>query len=180
MHILQELDTTGQQAWWNIYKSIGRKNYRIDQDPWSYKPQGQGGSRGWSPSQILAYHLARPAVNPIPTRGAGYAYHITTHPPCMLKLYVGIFKESKCNSSFLYNLSAFLMSLTNPGQSISHKQFHQCVSHNEAFTNYVYKIWLFLTTYPLPFTFSYKSLQKLDFFDHLPPSSCKRSLWTTP
>ena len=26
----------------------------------------------------------------------------------------------------------------------------------------------------------YKSLQKVDFFDHLPPSSCKRSLWTAP
>ena len=26
----------------------------------------------------------------------------------------------------------------------------------------------------------YKSLQKLDFFDHLPPFSCKRSLWTAP
>ena len=26
----------------------------------------------------------------------------------------------------------------------------------------------------------YKSLQEVDFFDHLPPSSCKRSLWTTP
>ena len=26
----------------------------------------------------------------------------------------------------------------------------------------------------------YKSSQKIDFFDHLPPSSCKRSLWTTP
>ena len=25
MHILQELDTTGQQAWWNIFKSIGGK-----------------------------------------------------------------------------------------------------------------------------------------------------------
>ena len=26
----------------------------------------------------------------------------------------------------------------------------------------------------------YKSLQKINFFDHLPPSSCKRSLWTPP
>ena len=26
----------------------------------------------------------------------------------------------------------------------------------------------------------YESLQKVDFFDHLPPSSCKRSLWTAP
>ena len=26
----------------------------------------------------------------------------------------------------------------------------------------------------------YESLQKVNFFDHLPPSSCKRSLWTTP
>ena len=26
----------------------------------------------------------------------------------------------------------------------------------------------------------HKSLQKVDFFDHLPPSSCKRSLWTPP
>ena len=26
----------------------------------------------------------------------------------------------------------------------------------------------------------YKSLQKVNFFDHLPPSSCKRSLWTPP
>ena len=26
----------------------------------------------------------------------------------------------------------------------------------------------------------YKSLQKVDFFDHLPTSSCKRSLWTPP
>ena len=26
----------------------------------------------------------------------------------------------------------------------------------------------------------YKSLQKVNFFDHLPPSSCKRSLWTAP
>ena len=26
----------------------------------------------------------------------------------------------------------------------------------------------------------YKSLQKKFFFDHLPPSSCKRSLWTPP
>ena len=26
----------------------------------------------------------------------------------------------------------------------------------------------------------YKSLQKVDFFDHLPPFSCKRSLWTAP
>ena len=26
----------------------------------------------------------------------------------------------------------------------------------------------------------YKSLQKVRFFDHLPPSSCKRSLWTAP
>ena len=26
----------------------------------------------------------------------------------------------------------------------------------------------------------YKSLQKVDFFDHLPPSSCKRSLWMPP
>ena len=26
----------------------------------------------------------------------------------------------------------------------------------------------------------YKSLQKVDFFDHLPPSSCKHSLWTAP
>ena len=26
----------------------------------------------------------------------------------------------------------------------------------------------------------HKSLQKVDFFDHLPPSSCKRSLWTAP
>ena len=26
----------------------------------------------------------------------------------------------------------------------------------------------------------YKSLQKVEFFDHLPPSSCKRSFWTAP
>ena len=26
----------------------------------------------------------------------------------------------------------------------------------------------------------YKSLQKVHFFDHLPPFSCKRSLWTSP
>ena len=26
----------------------------------------------------------------------------------------------------------------------------------------------------------YKSLQKVNFFDYLPPSSCKRSLWTPP
>ena len=26
----------------------------------------------------------------------------------------------------------------------------------------------------------YKCLQKVDFLDHLPPSSCKRSLWTPP
>ena len=26
----------------------------------------------------------------------------------------------------------------------------------------------------------YKSLQKVDLFDHLPPSTCKRSLWTAP
>ena len=26
----------------------------------------------------------------------------------------------------------------------------------------------------------YESLQKVDFFDHLPPSSCKRSLWMAP
>ena len=26
----------------------------------------------------------------------------------------------------------------------------------------------------------YKCLQKVDFFDHLPTSSCKRSLWTPP
>ena len=26
----------------------------------------------------------------------------------------------------------------------------------------------------------YKSLQKVNFFDHLPPSSCKGSLWTPP
>ena len=26
----------------------------------------------------------------------------------------------------------------------------------------------------------YKSLQKVNLFDHLPPSSCKSSLWTTP
>ena len=26
----------------------------------------------------------------------------------------------------------------------------------------------------------YKCLQKVNFFDHLPPSSCKRSLWTPP
>ena len=46
-----------------------------------------------------------------------------------------------------------------------------------AFTNYVYKICLFLTTYPLRLHFLwYKSLQKVDFFDHLPTSSCKRSL----
>ena len=50
-----------------------------------------------------------------------------------------------------------------------------------AFTNYVYKIWLFLTTYPLRLHFLwYKCFQKIDFFDLLPPSSCKRSLWTPP
>ena len=50
-----------------------------------------------------------------------------------------------------------------------------------AFTNYVYKICLFLTTYPLRLLFLwYKNLQKVNFFDPLPPSSCKRSLWTPP
>ena len=35
----------------------------------------------------------------------------------------------------------------------------------------------FLTTYPLRLHFLwYKSLQKVNFFDHLHPSSCKRSL----
>ena len=48
-----------------------------------------------------------------------------------------------------------------------------------AFMNYVYKICLFLTAYPLRLYFLwYKSLQKVDFFDYLPPSSCKHSLWT--
>ena len=50
-----------------------------------------------------------------------------------------------------------------------------------AFTKHVYKIWLFLTPYPLRLHFLwYESLQKVDFFDHLPPSSCKHSLWTAP
>ena len=50
-----------------------------------------------------------------------------------------------------------------------------------AFTNYVYKIWLFWPPNPLRLHFLwYKSLQKVDFLDHLPPSSCKRSLWTPP
>ena len=38
----------------------------------------------------------------------------------------------------------------------------------------------FFDTYPPSFTFSMISLQKVDFFDHLPHSSCKRSLWTAP
>ena len=39
----------------------------------------------------------------------------------------------------------------------------------------------FFTTSPLCLQFLwYKSLQKVNFFDHLPPSSCKRSLWTAP
>ena len=48
-------------------------------------------------------------------------------------------------------------------------------------TMYVYKIWLFWppTTLSLRFLW-YKCLQKVDFFDHLHPSSCKRSLWTAP
>ena len=50
-----------------------------------------------------------------------------------------------------------------------------------AFTNYVYKIRLFWPPNLLCLHFLwYESLQKVDFFDHLPPSSCKRSLWTPP
>ena len=48
-----------------------------------------------------------------------------------------------------------------------------------AFTNYVYKLRLqdlsFFNHLRLHFLW-YKSLQKVDFFDHLPPSPCKRSL----
>ena len=62
---------------------------------------------------------------------------------------------------------------------------HFCLAH--------YKFWYFRsqTTFtrfcffgpptPLGLHFLwYKSLQKVNFFDHPPPSSCKRSLWTTP
>ena len=39
----------------------------------------------------------------------------------------------------------------------------------------------FLPPNPLRLHFLwYKSLQKVDFFYHLPPSSCKRSLWMAP
>ena len=45
------------------------------------------------------------------------------------------------------------------------------------FTNFDY----FWPPTPLRLDFLwYKSLQKVYFFDHLPPSSCKRSLWTPP
>ena len=61
--------------------------------------------------------------------------------------------------------------------------FWTCIftSGKGAFTNYVYKICPFLTTYPLRLLFLwYKSLQKVDSFDHLPSFSCKGSLWTAP
>ena len=47
-----------------------------------------------------------------------------------------------------------------------------------SFTNYVYKFLAFLTTYPPSFTLS--TLWNLTFFDYLPTSLCKRSLWMTP
>ena len=50
-----------------------------------------------------------------------------------------------------------------------------------AFTNYIYKICLFWPPTPVRLHFLwYKSLRKVDFFDHLPPTSCKRSLWMAP
>ena len=51
-----------------------------------------------------------------------------------------------------------------------------------AFTNYVYMICLFLTTYPPSVYIFYgiKVYKKSIFLTTYPPSSCKRSLWTTP
>jgi len=49
------------------------------------------------------------------------------------------------------------------------------------YTNYVCKIGFFWPPNPLRLRFLwYKSLLKVNFFDHLPPSSCKHSLWTAP
>ena len=45
------------------------------------------------------------------------------------------------------------------------------------------RFWLFMTTYPPPLTFSMYGMnvdKKWTFLDHLPTSSCKRSLWITP
>ena len=50
------------------------------------------------------------------------------------------------------------------------------------FTNNVYEILGFLTTYPLGFTLSmvWMLTKSGQFYHHLPTSSCKRSLWMAP
>ena len=50
------------------------------------------------------------------------------------------------------NTISFLCLTTS--RSLSLSDFIQFLRDKGAFTNYVYKIWLFLTTYPPPFTFS--------------------------
>ena len=55
------------------------------------------------------------------------------------------------------------------------------ISSERLFTNYVDKSLAFFDTYPPALTFSMIwRLTKSTFLDHLPTSSCKRTLWTTP
>ena len=112
-----------------------------------------------------------------------HALRIDSTPmwPLIARFSAVTFQTLWCKSFFTFT-TRHLVSKWHPWYNATYK-LERAVKNKKGgrsqttFTRFVF----FWPPNPLRLHFLwYKSLQKVNFFDHLPPSSCKRSLWTPP